>query len=97
MNPRFAVDFDPVTTAASRSALLELARSLKHCADALVKPFRTRSMVAGALDVTTDKFHFPRSEGPVWYPECLAGEPAAQEAARQRTFQLAAELGRLLL
>lgn len=36
MNPRFADDFDPVTTGASRSALLELARTLKHYSDALV-------------------------------------------------------------
>lgn len=36
MNPRLAPDFDPALTGASRSALLELGRALKHYADALV-------------------------------------------------------------
>ncbi len=36
MNPRFAADFDPQLTRASRSALLELARALKPYSDALV-------------------------------------------------------------
>ena len=36
MNPRFAADFDPQFTRASRSALLELTRALKPYSDALV-------------------------------------------------------------
>ena len=36
MNPRLAADFDPALIRASRSALLELARTLKHYSEALV-------------------------------------------------------------
>lgn len=58
---------------------------------ALVKPFVSEALMAEALNVIEAKFQSPRSEGPVWYAEFLAGDPASRASNTQRAFQLVAQ------